>query len=135
MDVDLAGRRLFILDSGASQVVSVDIDNEFELMAKIDLSHLDAPYLRGLAVHPANHHLFIVSPAEERLYELTASGQLVNTYDLAILQLTDPGGLVFGPSADLTDDPDTIHLFIADSNLSATEQLFGQILEVALDPR
>lgn len=132
--VDLASRRLLILDSGTSQVVSADVDNEFELISKIDLSHLDAPDLRGIAIHPTSHNLFVVSPTEEMLYELTESGQLVNSYSLAVLDLADPRGLAFGPSADPTDDPNTIHLFMADSNLPNTEQLFGRVLEVALAP-
>lgn len=132
MAVDGAERRLYILDSGALQVVIVDAGDDFELISKIDLSHLGAANLRGIAVHPTSHNLFVVSPAEAVLYELTGSGQLVNTYDLAGLALADPQGLAFGPSADLTDDPDTIHLFMADSNLPNTEQLFGRVLEVAL---
>lgn len=137
MDVDLAGRRLFILDSGASEVVSADLDNGFDLISKIDLSYLEATSLRGLAVHPVSHNFFVVSPSEEILYELTPSGQLLNTYDLAVLELIDSRGLAFGPSADLTDVPDTIHLFVADSSLpddGTANQAFGRLLEVALDP-
>jgi hypothetical protein len=137
MDVDLAGRRLFILDSGASEIVSADLDNGFDLISKIDLSYLDATNLRGLAVHPLSHNLFVVSPSAEILYELTPSGQLLNTYNLAGLDLIDLRGLAFGPSADLTDAPDTIHLFMADSNLpddGPAPQTFGRILEVELGP-
>jgi hypothetical protein len=173
MSVDRVGRRLFILDSGASQVVSADLDNPFNLISKIDLSHLGAPNLRGIAVHLASRNLFVVSPAEEILYELTQSGELVNIYDLAVLDLIDPRGLAFGLSADLTDGSNTVHLFMADSNLpdggpantsqppgigtlywpqpaqssgdvfpgrrmhpapARTAQVFGRILELALDP-
>jgi hypothetical protein len=174
MAVDLAGRRLFILDSKASQVVSANLDDEFKLISRIDLGHLGDPILRGIAVHPVSHNLFVVSPPEEILYELTQSGQFVNSYDLADLELIDPRGLAFAPSADLTDAPDTIHLYMTDSNLpderrtnrskilwinkshcptsaplfignvlfgsyvrpapAKTEQLFGRILEVTLDP-
>jgi hypothetical protein len=173
MDVDPAGRHLFILDSGTSQVVSVNLNDEFALDSKIDLAHLGAPNLRGIAVHPVSHHLFVMNPHEEILYELTQSGQLVNRYILTDLELIDPRGLAFAPSADLTDAPETIHLYIADSNLpdaepassakmpwmhkvyrpesaqacgnapleshirpapAKTEQLFGRILEVELDP-
>ena len=117
MDVDTDGRRLYILDSGASQIVSASLDDEFELIEKVNLSHLDVGELRGLAVHPQSHNLFVIGPREQMLYELTHSGQTVNTYDLSALALVDPQGLSFGPSADLTDDPETIHLFLADSNL------------------
>jgi hypothetical protein len=147
MAVDPAGRRLFILDSGASQVVSANLDDKLELMSTVDLKHVDSSKLRGIAVHPRSHNLFVLSPAKELLYELTQSGQLVNQYDLASLDLIDPRALAFAPSADLTDDPDTIHLYMTDSNLPAegwvknryaapaeTEPVFGRIVEVAIDP-
>jgi hypothetical protein len=173
MAVDPAGRRLFILDSGTSQVVSVNLEGKFALVSKINLEALAAPNLRGIAVHPVSHNLFVVSPSAEFLYELTQSGHLVNSYDISDLSLVDPRGLAFAPSADLTDAPDTIHLYMADSNLpdegrtnssdtlwisklhcppsapslenvlfgsrvhlapAKTEQLFGRILEIALDP-
>lgn len=134
MSVDFARRRLFILDRGTSEVVSAGVDNGFELIAKSDLSCLGTPDLSGIAVHPTSHNLFIVSPSQELLYELTEGGHLVNTYDLAVLDLVDPRGLAFSPSTDPTDDPDTIHLFLADSNLPNAEQLFGRVIEVALAP-
>ena len=137
MDVDSAREHLFILDSAASQVMRVALDAEFGLdnaaISIIDLSHLGVTDLRGIAVHPASHDLFVLSPTEQKLYELTqSSGQLVTRYDVTNLDLTDPRGLVFAPSADLTDSADTIHLFIADTNLPDNQ--LGRILEVALDP-
>jgi hypothetical protein len=132
MAVDLANRRLFVLDSGTSQVVSAELDNDFQLISKVDLSHLGASNLRGIAVHPLSYNLFVVSPHEELLYELIQSGQLVNTYDLADLDLVDPRGLVFAPSADLTDAPSTIHLYMTDSNLPDEGQTnSGKIFRVA----
>ncbi|HLF91371.1 MAG TPA: metallophosphoesterase [Anaerolineales bacterium] len=115
MDVDFEAGRLFILDSTALQVVIANLDANFGLVSRVDISHLDAPDLRGIAVHPGTHNLFVVSPTKHLLFELTQSGQLVNSYDLESLHLNDPRGLDFGPSADSTDPPDTVHLFIADS--------------------
>jgi hypothetical protein len=139
MAIDLASRHLFILDSQTAEILSVDLDNQFSLISRIDLLSLGAASLRGIAVHPISHNLFILSPHEEILYELTQSGQLVNTYDLTVLELVDPRGLAFGPSADLTDTPDTVHLFVADSNLpdtdpvNPTQSVYGRVLEVALE--
>ncbi|MCC6454649.1 MAG: hypothetical protein IT328_06880 [Caldilineaceae bacterium] len=121
IDVDQASRRLFIVDNEAAQVVSASLD-DFELIAKIDLAHLGASTLRGIAVHPRNHHLYLMAPHEKTLYELTQSGTLVNRYDLTDLNLVDPGGVAFAPSADLTDAPETIHLYIVDSNWPDAEQ-------------
>jgi hypothetical protein len=117
MGVDPSGGRLFVLDSATTEVVCIKLDGGLDLISKLDLSYLGAAKLRGLAVHPLSSNLFVVSPVEELMYELSQSGQLITTYDLAGLDLVDPQGLAFGPSADLTDAPDTIHLFIADSNL------------------
>ena len=117
MSVDLAHRRLLILDSDALQVVSADIDHEFAPISTVDLASLGAADLRGIAVHATSHNLFVLSPSTEKLFELTGTGQFVNAYDLAALDLVDPRGLAFGPSADRTDGPDTVHLFLADSNL------------------
>ncbi len=117
MDVDFESGHLFILDGTARKVVIADLNANFGLVSSVDISHLGASDLRGIAVHPGNHNLFVISPTKQRLYELTQSGQLINTYDLGSLNLIDPRGLDFGPSADNTDPPDTIHLFIADSNL------------------
>jgi hypothetical protein len=138
LGIDRTSRQLFILDSGAAQVVHTNLDTKLTLIAKIDLSHLGAATLRGMAVHPRSHHLFVVNPRDALLYELTQAGQLVNTYDLAILELVDARGLAFGPSTDLTDAPDKIHLFIADSNVPAdaasnSGHLPGRLVEVALD--
>ncbi|HMN29557.1 MAG TPA: hypothetical protein PKE45_15510 [Caldilineaceae bacterium] len=173
MAVDPTGSQLFILDSDASAVVGVELDAGYQVRSNIDLSALGAADLRGIAVHPLSQHLFVVSPSAELLYELTQAGQLVNTYDLSVLDLVDVRGLAFGPSADLTDPPDTMHLFIADSNSpddgeaavawqalanklylplitesqgdvapgsrrqpdpANSGQLFGRVLEVALEP-
>lgn len=132
--VDSAGRRLFILDSAELRVVSVDLDNELALLNQIDLSLLEVSDLRGLAFHPHNGHLFTVSAEMQTLYELSEGGELVNSYDLASLNLVDPRGLAFGPSADLTDAPDILHLFLADSYWDHSEGLLGHVLELALKP-
>lgn len=126
ISVDSARERLFILDSAAARIVNMAIDVTLDLneapVTIIDLAHLDETALRGIAIHPASHNLFIFSPIEEVLLELTPTGQFVSRYDLAELHLTDVRGMAFGLSADLTDRPETMHLFIADSGLF-TDQL------------
>lgn len=124
--VDVAQRRLFILDSGALQVVSVALDESGlnrAAASRIDLAPLGVTGLRGLAIHPVTHHLYLVSQATQQLYALTGSGKLVAAYGLADLTLTGSDGLLFAPSADLTDPSDTFHLFIANSTLAASGPL------------
>jgi len=136
MAVDLSNRRLLFLDSGAAQIVGAALDNEFALLTRLDLSHLGAATLRGLAIHPVSQHLFVIDPIQLLLYELTQSGQLLKSYTLAPLAFVDVRGFAFGPSADLTDAPDTFHLFIADSHWpdGVSPQSFGRIVEVSLEP-
>ncbi|MEZ4736129.1 MAG: metallophosphoesterase [Caldilineaceae bacterium] len=138
--VDVAQRRLLMLDSGAHQVVSVALDASGinpAVVSRIDLAALGITGLRGLAVHPVTHHLYLVSQATQQLYALTASGKLVAAYGLADLALIGSDALLFAPSADLTDPPATFHLFIADSALAvgrrqADAQPYGFIMELFL---
>ena len=119
--IDATSRSLFILDSATARVINLTLDGDIGAadapFAIIDLATLGVTDLRGIAVHPLNHKLYVASPATQKLYELTEAGQLVTTYDLSALALTDPRGFVFAPSADLTDPPTTTHLFLADSRL------------------
>jgi hypothetical protein len=61
----------------------------------------------GLAFNPANGHLYFLSPSESTLYEATTAGELVAALDLSPFGLRDPQGMVFAPSGDPTDRPDT----------------------------
>lgn len=132
MAVDGAGQQLFFLEKAARRIVSVPLTAALDVPATavttIDLSALGTGALRGLAVHPTTGHLFIGAPAQQMLYEVTQSGAMVNAYTTAALALDDPQAFVFAPSADLTDDPTTMHLFVADSYLpdvQAAELVLG----------
>ena len=137
--VDATNEYLFILDSATSHVISMtlnaDIVSTEAQFSTIDLSALAVTDLRGIAVHPLNHHLYVASPSTQKLYELTQLGQLVTSYDLSVLELTDPRGFVFAPSADTTDPPATIDLFLADSRLADNQPIdAGGIRLSASDP-
>ncbi|MCZ7573203.1 MAG: hypothetical protein M5U01_32030 [Ardenticatenaceae bacterium] len=147
MAVDPDRRFLFVLDSVARQVVRVTLNTDrFDgAITRLNLARLGMTDARGIAVNPADGHVYVMSPAEQRLYELTQEGQPVATYDLKGLNLIDPRGLVIAPSADLTDSPAVMHLYIADSGLpdrqpalagiapeALVEQQPGKIVEVAL---
>lgn len=121
MAVDPRGQRLLLLDKVARQIVSLpltpSLDIALDAVTWLDLTRLGTAALQGLAVHPATGHLFVGAPAQQLLYAVTQTGQVVNTYTTAALVLNDPQGFVFVPSADLTDDPTTFHLLVADSYL------------------
>lgn len=123
MAVDAVARQIFILDSGAAQLVTLTLNDETGFPAaldnRIDLTHLAATGWRGLAVHPVTRHLFLANGVTQEVYELTSSGKWLTSYTLAGLDLIDPDGMVFAPSPDTSDPPGVTHLFIADSNRRA----------------
>jgi hypothetical protein len=136
MAIDAAGKSLFILDGAAAQIVIIPLQEQLDPAAftKVDLPpELGMLSAQGLGVNPSNHHLYLMQPNQHVLYELTQAGQLVAQYDLAPLLLTNPLALVFAPSADLTDAPNTVHLFLVDSPASEPQASTGKVIEVALD--
>jgi uncharacterized protein YjiK len=143
MAVDAATGRLFVLDGAGPRIVSIQADaqNAFDGEAasragrvqRIALRSLENVALRGIAFNPSNGHLYVGSPAEQKLYELTETGQLLSVYDLAEMDLRDPQGMVFAPSADQTDDPAVYHLYLADSGLSDENSNNGHIVELSFE--
>jgi hypothetical protein len=130
MAVDPVSGALFILSAAHSQIVWIkpDAQGSFEgasalangRISQIDLSGLGPGSLRGLAFNPTNGQLYVLNPVRLLLYEVSQTGQLVATLDMSVLDLSfrDTQGIVFAPSADLTDDPAQMHLFLMDSGLA-----------------
>ncbi|MCE7984818.1 MAG: hypothetical protein DYG89_26905, partial [Caldilinea sp. CFX5] len=96
--VDTVGRRLFILDSAAQQVVSLDLTTPFPYssagISTLSLTALGVQNWRGLALHPASRQLFVAVPEQQMLYALNQDGALVKSYTLADLALSDPQSFV-----------------------------------------
>ena len=152
--VDPETGQLCIADPAAQQIVCVQPDGEGDLDGKkardeerIGQVSLPAEIVdpTGLALSPSNGHFYLVSAAEQRAYQLTRAGQMVAFFDLSPFGLADPQGLVFAPSADSTDPPSTVHLYLADTGLAqasaqvaesaaAAQQAPGRVLELSLDP-
>ena len=116
--------RLFILDAGNSQIVSIaphptlgfDADEAIrsKKVEKISLKKLGLGALKGLAYNPGNGHLYVAEPAQMKLYELSQAGDVVSTFDLASLGLKNPSAMTFAPSVDNTDDSGIYDLFLLD---------------------
>lgn len=137
MSVDAQGQYLYILDGLSSQIVRLVLSGDMSTLVSDRLNlapELEAAGLRGIAVNPANGQPYVVNPKRHLLYALDQSGALVSEYDLSSLGLADPQAVTFAPSPDLTDDPATIHLFIADSPAAAQPATLGRLIEVTLDP-
>src|SRR6185503_603927 len=117
--------RLFILDAGNAQIVSVtphvtlgfDANEAIRSnkIQRISLKKLGIGSSKGIAYNPGNGHLYVSEPGQKRLYELTQSGSLVSSFDLAALGIKNPSAMVFAPSVDNTDDPNIYGLFILDA--------------------
>ena len=150
---DSATGRLFILDALRSQVlvvsphpeqgfdgVTAQANNRIQRLSLESLSHSG---LRGIAFNPNNGHLYVGSPDERKVYEVTETGERVSTYDVSDLNLESPATMLFAPSRDVTDDPTITDLYILDSgknltqdSVSATDQMstsqLGKIVELSL---
>lgn len=143
MALDPHSGRLFILDKATSQLVCIDPGSQRSLdgaaalrnarISQIDLQHTGKLELRGLAFNPADGHLYLMSPEQQTIYELTETGQVVATRDLdaANVQLIGPEAMVFAPSGDLTDDPAIMSLYIVDNRPNNAGYGGGQIVELS----
>jgi uncharacterized protein YjiK len=146
MAVDEETGTLFILDAAAPRVLQVRplLNGSFEgaSLSEIDLQSYGFSSLQGIAFEPASGHLFVIDPTDQNLYEVTASGELVATRDLAQFRLKDPQAIVFAPSGDQTDDLAQMSLYVADRGLAdgqnpvagTSSQSTGQIVELSLTP-
>ncbi len=132
---DPATGSMFVLNANGNQlVITPNPASGLGSGAKvsvISLKSLKAGNLQGIAFNPQDGHLYLSDQTNQRLYKLTQRGKKVSEYDLSSLQLTSPKTLVFAPSADRTDDPSNMNLFLLDSGEPSSES--GQITELALN--
>jgi hypothetical protein len=142
MAVDDEGGRLFILDGNGPRIIRIQADAQHSFdgeaatrdgrVQRTTLHSLRNVALRGIAFNPSNGHLYVASPAEQKIYELTEQGDILSVLDIAELDLRDLQGMVFAPSADLTDDPAIYNLYLADSGLSSDNPNNGHVVELSL---
>jgi len=118
MTINPANGHLFILNS-ALQIVRIEPDSQGSVdgmatlkegrISWIDLKQAGLVDPQGLAFNPGNGHFYLLDSVEQKLYELTETGQVMATFDLSSFELVDPQGLVFAPSGDPTDDVSIIN--------------------------
>jgi hypothetical protein len=142
MTIDQQGRRLFMLDSLRRRIIGFTLDRHFGFgdMAStdnIELTMLEQAQFRGIVFNPNTGHLYLMSPVTQRLYEVTTTGELLTSWDLASFRLSDVQAMIFAPSGDPTDDPLEKSLYLIDSGSGAGQgrwQSHGQIVEITLTP-
>ena len=144
--------RLFILGASRPQLLTLsphpvngfnEVTNSNNRFSSLSLGTISEARLRGVAFNPENGHLYIGSPDERKVYELTETGEKLSTYDIGDLNLANPSVMLFAPSQDTTDDPNRMALYLLDNgqpaktdstslvDLRSTAQK-GQIVELSL---
>ncbi len=99
---------------------------------RIALPNLIGGRLDGLAFNPQDGLLYVASRGSSLLFALDASGHIQATYSLKSLDVRDLRAIAFAPSADSTDDPEAVHLYIADAGDTAVQ---GRVVEATLGPQ
>jgi uncharacterized repeat protein (TIGR01451 family) len=132
--VDPGSGALFVLDAADLRIVRIapEADGNFAgaEISRVDLRSTGLVDPSGLAFDPTSGHLHVVDRADQNLYELSQSGQVLAVRDLSTFKIGDPQGMVFAPTGDLTDDPGQMSLYLADSGL-VDRRSSGQILELS----
>lgn len=132
ISVDSATGALFVLNRTArgSEIVRIQpgADGSF---AEATVSRFDVAATianpRGIALDPTTGSLQLLSQSQNQLYELSQTGEILATRDLAGVGLKNPQALVFAPSGDQTDNPNAVSLYVADNAVGS-----GGITELSL---
>jgi hypothetical protein len=106
-------------------------DANLEYLYKFPLSD-QVRDAEGIAYHPSNGHLFLVSARAKAIFEYTLDGTFIEEYDIRGFEPApkSPQGLTFGPTSDPNDDPTAMALYIADGG--ADESPDGRVYEVLI---
>jgi uncharacterized protein YjiK len=117
MVVDPSSGQLFFIDSAARQLVSISQASledtavpDTRNISRIRLDQTIDP--QGLTFNPQNNHLYFMSQTEQRLYEITKTGQTIAIFDLSASGFAMPQSMVVAPSGDVTDDPAIMSLYV-----------------------
>ena len=102
----------FVLDEGGNAVTIVPAEGD---PARLSLEPLRGGGFGAIAFNPTDGLLYMASSDESRLYALDGSGSVRKTYAMASLGVRNLSAMTFAPSADPTDDPATLHLYLADA--------------------
>ncbi len=118
--VDAVTGHLYILGGATQTIVELAPDaegnfNTATLVGTITPALPAGVSLRGLARNDAAGNFYALNANGSEAYEFDALGQLQQTYSLVDVGLTNPQALVLAHTADNTDDPDALDLFVVDA--------------------
>ncbi len=119
----------FVLDAATDSVaVMHGIRSRASQRRTISIRALGIVAYGGVALNPSDGLLYVLASDRKIVYGLDRSGAIRKTYGLSSLDLREPVAMTFAQSADLTDDPSTQHLYIADAGDSSR---LGGVTEVS----
>ena len=120
----------FVLDDATRTIVRVPmVAGTPGPPSRIALPALGGDRVQGLAFNPRDGLLYVASPDVGLLHALDQAGRTRATYSLTSLDVRDLRAMVFAPTADATDDPGALHLYIADAGDAST---LGRVVEATL---
>jgi hypothetical protein len=88
--------------------------------------------VEGIALNPANGHLYLVGRPNTMLAQYTTEGHLVRIFDISAADPLAPSGLTFAPGSLL---PSMLHIYITDrrvDNQEDPEENDGKVYEMLL---
>lgn len=137
--VDPASGHIFLLDSQNLQIIHIKPGQNGDLdwiraLEDGRVNQIDLPTApQQIAFHPSDGYLYLLDANQESLLRVTPRGELGTTLDLSSINLANVSGLTFAPSADPTDDPQRISLYIVYRGpISGPERT--RMLEFSLQP-
>jgi Bacterial Ig domain len=120
----------FVLDGGTGTIVRAPTAaGAPRSPSRIAVPALRGQRVQGLALNPRDGLFHVANPDAGLLYALDQSGAIRATHSLSSLDVRDLRAMVFAPSADPTDDPGAVSLYIADAGDATT---LGRVVESTL---
>lgn len=109
---------IYLLDAVAKEIIRIEpsLDGSFEesTISRIEIpSEIGNP--KGIAFNSNTGNLHIYSSAQQELFEVSQQGEVVAVRDFSNLGIRQPEAFVFASSGDLTDNPQQLSLYVADS--------------------
>jgi hypothetical protein len=127
---DRATGTWFVLNDSGRSILRVPMDGGSPgSPTRVPLGPFGDVGLQGMAFNPSDGLLYVAGGARGLLYGLDRFGRIRATYDLANVGLLTVEGMAFAPSADPTDDPRTMHLYVADAGAGS---ILGRVAELSL---
>lgn len=129
--VDPVAGDLYFLDRNVRQIIRIQPNGDRGFNRPIVSRMALPPELidpQALAFDPQTGNLQVLESSEPQLYELSKIGEVIAIRDLSDLGLKNPQSLVFAPSADATDDPSILSLYVINGDPTT-----GGLVELSLN--